>query len=287
MKKKLQIHPWLCDLPYDIIGGAFFAVGYYTFVKDAYFAPGGVGGLAIIINYFTGLPIGIMTLILNAPIILLTYRYLSKGFFLRSLKSMIIAAFFMDVVFPLFPLYSGEPFLAAIFAGITTGIGLALIYMRDSSTGGSDFAVMAIKKANPHLSIGQVTSALDGAVILLGGFVYANIDAILYGIITTIIHSIIIDKIMYGIDAGKLLLIVSDYGTEIARKIDETVYRGATLLNAVGSYSKQDKHVVLCACSNSQAAKIRKAAHVVDPQALVIITESNEVFGLGFKPADK
>ena len=208
------------------MGGAFFAVGYYTFIKEASFAPGGVGGLAIIINHFSGLPIGIMTLVLNVPIALLTYRYLSKGFFLRSIKSMVISAFFMDVIFPLFPVYSGQPLLAAVFAGLTTGIGLALIYMRDSSTGGSDFAVMAIQKTYPHLSIGQVTMAIDGVVIALGGLVYDNIDAILYGIITTIISAVVIDKIMYGIGSGKLIIIISDHGDEIAQKIDEISGRG-------------------------------------------------------------
>ena len=276
----------LQDIIYDICGGALLATGIYIFIKNANFAPGGVSGLAIIINHFSGLPIGVITLIINVPVIALTYRYLGRGFFLRSLKSMIISAFILDVVFPHFPAYTGEPLMSAIFAGLFTGIGLALIYMRDSSTGGSDFWVLAIRKRNPHLSIGQVNIASSALIIIFGGFVYENINAVLYGIITTIITSIMIDKILYGISSGKVLLIISDHGMEIAQLIEEMTGRGSTLIKAIGTYSKNEKNILICACNKSQVVKVRKAAHSVDALALVIITESNEVFGEGFKEID-
>jgi len=161
-----------------------------------------------------------------------------------------------------------------------------LIYMRDSSTGGSDFWVLAIKKKYPHFSIGQVNIASSALIILFGGFVYDNINAVLYGIITTIITSIMIDKILYGISSGKVLLIISDRGMEIAELIEEMTGRGSTLIKAIGTYSKNEKNILICACNKSQVVKVRKAAHSVDDQALVIITESNEVFGEGFKEID-
>ena len=286
MANSFDLKTYLKDIPFDIIGGAFFATGLYTFVKNADFAPGGVGGLAIIINHLTNIPIGILTIIINIPVIFITYRYLGKRFFLRSIKSIIITAFFMDAIFPRFPVYSGLPLMAAIFAGLTTGIGLALIYMRDSSTGGSDFWVLAIKKTRPHLSIGQINIMSDALIILSGGFVYDNIDAILYGIITMLISAFMIDKILYGISSGKFVFIITDHGLRIAEKIEEATGRGATLIKAIGTYSKNEKQIIICACSKSQVTKVRRSAHLIDEQALVIVTESNEVFGEGFKSVD-
>ena len=110
----------------------------YTFAVSSNFAPGGGSGLAILVNYITGgkIPIGLCTVIINIPIILICIRTLGKMFFLRSVKTILISAVIVDYIMPLLPTYTGEPILAAIFGGILAGAGLAFIYMRDSSTGG-------------------------------------------------------------------------------------------------------------------------------------------------------
>lgn len=93
----------------------------------------------------------------------------------------------------------------------------------------------------------------------------------------------VIDKVMYGISAGKMTLIVTDCAKEMAQRIDEVAGRGATLLKAEGSFSEEEKNVVMCACSNKQMVGIRKLAKEIDPEAFIIIMESNEVVGAGFK----
>ena len=274
------------DILYDIAGSILYAVGIYTFALNANFAPGGISGLSLMINHFTRLPVGAVSLILNIPVIIVSYRFLGKLFLLCSLKTMVISALFMDLAFPNFPIYRGNPLLAALFCGIFSGAGLALIFMRNSSTGGTDFLILTLKKLYPHLSIGQISLVCDAAVILLGGLVFRNVDAVLYGIVATAACTIAIDKIMYGIGAGKLAIIITDYGMELARKIDEDTGRGSTLIKAIGTYSMGEKQVIICACSKSQVIKVRNAAHKIDPSALIIITESNEVFGEGFKPPE-
>ncbi|MEG2857425.1 MAG: YitT family protein, partial [Clostridia bacterium] len=235
------------DIVFDVLGSILFAAGIYTFALNAQFAPAGISGLSLIINHFTGWPIGVISLILNVPIIAVCYRVLGTKFFLKSLKSMLISAFFMDIVFPLLPTYTGMPLLASIFSGILAGAGLALIYLRDSSTGGTDFVIMAVRKKAPHLSIGQITLIVDGVIIALGGVVFKQVDAVLYGILSTTATMLIIDKIMDGAVAGKLAMVISEQGDEIAKSISNTIGRGSTMIAGKGTYTGHERQVLVCA----------------------------------------
>ena len=154
------------------------------------------------------------------------------------------------------------------------------------STGGTDFLIVTIKKLKPHFSMGQVTLMTDLVVIVLGGFVFGNIDAVLYGVISTYAASVIIDKIIYGAGSGKLAIIITTDGYATAKKIDEETGRGATLIKAIGTYSGIERHLILCACGKAEIFKVRNAAHAVDPNAFVMITEASEVFGEGFTPPE-
>ncbi len=270
------------DLGADVIGSILFAAGIYTFAGAGEFAPGGISGLALIINHLWGLPIGITSLALNAPIILFSFRLLGHRFFLKSIRTMIMNTIFVDFIFTHIPVYKGDRLTAALFAGALLGAGLAVIYMRGSSTGGADFLIMSVKKLRPHLSLGQVTMVLDLLIILLGWPVFGDMDSVLYGIVAAFATSLIIDKVMYGMGAGKLVQIITNDGPAVANAISESTERGSTLIRAVGSYTGQDRDVLLCACSKSEAYKVRAAAHRVDPKCFVMITETSEVFGEGF-----
>ena len=157
--------------------------------------------------------------------------------------------------------------------------------MRDSSTGGADFVMLTLKALNPHLTLGKIAFVMDALIVLLGtAIVSKDIDSLIYGMIISFLLSTVVDKVMYGIDAGKMTLIVTDYAKEVAQKIDEVTARGATFLKAEGSYSGEKKDVVMCACNNKQMYSIRNAVKEIDPKAFIIIMESNEVLGEGFKP---
>ncbi len=265
----------------DCVGAFFIAVSVYVFAKNANFAPGGVNGASVIINYLSNLPIGIVSLIINIPIILLSYKFLGMKFLIKSVKTMIICAIFMDYVVPFIPSYKGNELLAALFTGGLGGIGYALIYIQGSSTGGSDFIILTIKKLIPHASIGQIAQIIDGSVIIVGGFIF-GINAVLYGIVCTIVSSVVVDKIMYGTSSGKLAIIITDKGQAVCERIDNEVKRGSTIINAIGSYTKKNKEVILCACSKGQVYPIKAIVKNVDEKALMIITEYNEVYGYGF-----
>lgn len=109
-----------------------------------------------------------MTLVLNVPLVLLSYKAVGKKFLLKTAVTMLISTFFLDIVFPFFPLYRGQRLLAAVYSGVLLGGGMVLFYLRGSSSGGIDFLTMAIKKKHPSFSLGKITLMIDLAVILLG-----------------------------------------------------------------------------------------------------------------------
>lgn len=283
MKLSLNPSKLARELAIDIVGSLLIAIGIYNFALNANFPLSGISGICLIIYRFTGLPIGLGTVILNVPISIICYRLLGRSFFFRSIKSMLISSFFIDVVAPQLPLYEGDRLLAAICTGVISGLGFALIYMQDSSTGGSDFLMMAIKALKPHLSLGNIFFAIDGTIILIGGLLFSDINGIIYGIIMSFCMSTVVDKVMYGIDRGKVALIVTEHGREMAFEIERRTGRGATLLKATGSYSGLDKDVVMCACDNKQMYHVQRAAKECDPAAFTVVLESSEVLGEGFK----
>ena len=278
-KNKKEI---LKDALYFTVGGFLYALGICTFAKGAQFAPGGISGLAMIANALWNVPIGVITLILNIPFVLLSWKYVGKKFLIKSLISMVVCTFFIDVVFPFLPTYDGDAFMSAVFSGAALGAGMAFMYMRGSSTGGTDFLIVPIKVLRPHFSMGTVIAVTDFIVIMLGWPVFGSFDSVLYGLSCTAAATIVIDKMLYGMGSGKLLVIVSDRGEEISHRIDSECRRGSTLCPSVGSYSGSTKQMLFCACSKSQVADIRTIASEVDDKAFIVVTEASEVFGNGF-----
>lgn len=130
---------------------------------------------------------------------------------------MILSSILIDYVAPLFPTYQGSRLLAALCTGVFGGIGYALIYTRNSSTGGSDFIIMAVKAVKPHLSLGKIVFWSDVGIILAGGFLFCDVDGVIYGMIVNYIFAVVVDKVMYGMNARKLSLIVTEQGKRSAR----------------------------------------------------------------------
>lgn len=272
------------DIGVDVIAGMVIAIGIYNFALHADFPVAGFSGMAIILYHLFGIPVGAGTIILNVPVAIFCYKYLGKTFFLKSVKTMIISSVLMDYVAPLLPVYDGSRLLAALCMGVLTGIGYAIIFMRGSSTGGQDFISVAVKKAKPHMTLGIITFVLDMITILLGSvIVFKDVDGFIYGMIVTYLMATVMDRIMYGIDEGKMTLIVTEKGREMSSQIDQYSGRGSTILKGIGSYTGKEKSVVMCACNNKEMYTIKRLAREVDPSSFTIIMESNEVVGEGFK----
>ena len=281
--EKIFGKPWLADTAVELVGSVLTGIAVYNFAAPAGFPMTGFSGLALIAFRLWGLPIGWMTIVLNIPVAILCYRLLGRGFFFRSVRCMVLSSLFVDYVAPLLPLYQGGRLLAAICTGVLGGLGYAIIYLRNSSTGGADFIVMAVKAVRPHVQLGRIIFITDAIIILLGGIIFRDFDGVIYGLIIDYIYAIVTDKIMYGMNAGKLALVVTDRGKETADKIDELVGRGTTIIEARGGFRQDHRDVVMCACSTKEMITVERAVKTVDANAFTVILESNEVLGEGFK----
>ena len=274
---------WLRDTAVELCGSVLTGVAIYNFAVPAAFPMTGFSGLALILYRLFGLPIGVMTIALNIPVAILCYRLLGRQFFFKSLRCMVLSSLFIDYVAPLLPLYTGTRLLAAICTGVLGGVGYAMIYICNSSTGGSDFIVMAVKAVRPHVQLGRIIFITDAIIIGLGGIIFRDFDGVIYGLIIDYIYAIVTDKLMYGMNAGKLALVVTDHGKAAADKNDELCGRGTTIIEARGGYRGDHRDVVMCACSTKEMLTVERAVKLIDPNAFTVILESNEVLGEGFK----
>lgn len=267
----------------ETLGSLLIAVSVYNFAAASDFPMQGFTGITLILYRLFGMPLGLTNILLNLPLIVLCGRMLGKGFLLRSFRCMILSSLFMDHVVPLFPVFTGDRFLAAICTGVIGGIGYALIYMQSSSTGGSDFLIMALKAKYPYLPMGNITFAFAVGVIVLTWFIFGDAEGMIYGLIINYLSGVVINKTMYGRNAGKLTMIVTKDGEKISEGIEDCCHRGSTIIRALGGYRQDKKDVVLCACSHKQMFEVSKMVRRMDPEAFMIIWESNEVHGNGFK----
>jgi Uncharacterized conserved protein len=282
MEKTFGEH-WLRDTAVELLGSALTGIAVYNFAVPAGFPMTGFSGLALILYRLFSLPIGVMTIVLNIPVAFLCYRLLGRRFFFKSLRCMVLSSLFIDFAAPLLPLYTGGRLLASICTGVIGGVGYAMIYLCNSSTGGSDFIVMAVKAVRPYVQLGRIIFVTDAVIIALGGIIFRDFDGVIYGLIIDYIYAIVTDKIMYGMNAGKLALVVTDYGKAAADKIDELCGRGATIIEAKGGFRGDRRDVVMCACSTKEMLSVERAVRLIDPNAFTVILESNEVLGEGFK----
>ena len=271
------------NLLLEILGCFISAAGIYSFAVAAEVPVTGIAGISAILYRLFGLPMGLSNVLINVPIVILSYKLLGRSFLLRSLRCMILFAVFTDYLLPVMPVYTGNRLLATICGGVVGGIGDALIYMQNSSTGGMDFITMAIKAKRPHMPFGNLTFGAALAVILLNGVVFRDVDSIIYGLMFNFIVAAVINKMMFGFSSSMLALIVTDDGKAACEEIDRVADRGSTILQGRGGYGGQPKDVVLCACSNKQLYEIEHAVQALDPGCFIIMLQSNEVQGEGFR----
>ena len=272
----------MADIGFEVVGSLLIALGIYNFAVEAQFPMTGFSGISIILYRLLGMPIGMSTILLNIPVALCCYKLLGRGFFLRSIRCMVISSLCIDYVAPLLPTYQGDRMLAALCTGVLAGLGYAIIYLRNSSTGGSDFIILSVKALKPHLSLGKIAFLSDVLIVLAGGILFRDVDGIIYGMLINFLLAVAVDKVMYGISAGKLALIVTQDRSAMCQAIDRCCGRGSTILQGQGGYQQEEKQVVLCACNNKQMHLVQQAAKAQDPASFVIVLESNEVLGEGF-----
>ncbi len=294
-KKEINPKKLILDVLVTFVGCVLYAAAIVLFTSPNHIAPGGVIGVSTLINYlFDYLPIGMLTIVVNIPIFILGavaigWKYLSGSIICSAVSAILMDGMNLLVDKGLLQPYVGEGILAAAFGGLICGVGIALIFSRGGSTGGTDIVARVLHDKLPHVSQGTFMLIVDAVVVLTSAIVYGDIEYALYAIICIFMFSRAIDTVLYGVSRnnGKLLFIVTDKYDDVTEAILEKIDRGVTLLKAEGGYRRDNKRVLLVAVRPNQVHSTTALVHEIDEDAFVITTTANSIKGKGFHAYDE
>lgn len=278
----MKIKKMTIEILGTILGSFIMAIAVSLFLLPNQLSSGGIAGIATITYYLLNFPMGIMIIAINVPLFILAIFKIGKSFFFKSMIGTITLSVFIDFLDKLEPL-TNDRFLACIYGGIIMGLGTALLLKVNSSTGGTDLTSYIVKEYKPTISLSRTIIIIDTVIITLNVIFLREIEIGLYSAIAIYLMGKIIDILFEGIYFTKLLLIVSDKNEEIAKEIGDKIKRGTTGLFGKGMYTEEEKIVLMCAASRGDIAKIKMIARKIDPDSFIVITNSREVVGLGFK----
>lgn len=279
MRKLWQYCGWIVT---TIAGSALFALGFALFLQPNDLNPGGISGLAMAaVELLPFGSVGIFSIVINLPLFILGGLKIGRRFFAGSLLGMLLSSVLIDT-FAYIPMTTTEPLIGAIYGGVICGIGLGIVFMSGTSTGGSDILVRLLKLRYRNIPIGQISMSFDAVVVILTGLVFQDVSKALYTGITVFLCGKVIDAVVYRFDYSKVALIISPEYEAIAEAIGRKLDRGATFLHAEGSYSHKDTKVVLAAIRRQQLAELKELVVHIDPNAFIIVQEAHQVLGDGF-----
>lgn len=265
------------------IGSVIYALSVNCFTSPNNIAPGGLTGVGIMLNYLFEFPIGTATLVMNIPLFIWAYISLGKQFLGKSAVATVMVSVIIDAVKLLpIPSYTGDRLLAAIFGGVFAGAGLALIFLRGGTTGGTDLLARLFAKRFRAVPMGRMILFFDAAVVTSSIFVFGNIESALYAFITIYVSSNVIDSVLYGKDTGKVLFIVTKNPEAVSKSIIEKLGRGVTVMQGKGAYTGEDSHVLMCAVRRNEVFRVRDIMVQIDPSSFIIVGDAAQVLGQGF-----
>ena len=282
IEEKYNIPKIIIEIVLTIIGALIMALGVSLFLLPNQLSSGGVAGVATITYYLLKIPMGTMIILINVPLFMMAFFKVGKSFFVKSLIGTIALSYFIDF-FDKFEPLTNDRFLACIYGGILLGLGTAIILKVNSSTGGSDIVSFIVKEYKPNVKVGNLIMIIDIIIVALNVVFFREIEIGLYSAIAIYLMGKMIDILFEGINFTKLLLIISDKTEEIAKEVGKKVQRGATGIYGKGMYANEDKLILMCAASRGDVNRIKVIAKKIDPKSFIIITNSREVVGLGFK----
>lgn len=259
-----------------------YACSISLFLEPNNLAPGGVTGISIIVNHYTGLSTGICYFLFNIPIMILGAYKFGLKFIFSTIVTIILNSAFVDMLAPLGPLTT-EPILAALFGGALVAVSLGLILKVGSTSGGTDIIVRVLKLHFPHIETGRLFMFIDIVIVAISAIAFRNINVALYAAVAVIVSSIVMDKVLYGTDGAKLVFIISDKDVAIAEKLLVDINTGVTYVKGAGAYTEADKRIIMCVLKKQNLPKTQDMVRDIDPNAFFIITSANEVVGKGYK----
>lgn len=273
----------LKNIFFILLGSAIFSFGIVHFNMQNNLAEGGFTGITLLLYFVFSWDPAITNLILNIPLFFIGWKLLGRSVFLYTIIGTVAVSLFL-AIFQKYqiemPLYE-DLFLAALFAGVFIGIGLGIIFRFGGTTGGVDIIARLAQKY-VGWSMGRTMFMFDFCVITISLITYLNYREAMYTLVVVFIGARVIDFMQEGAYSARGAMIISDKNEEIADRILKEMDRGATLLKAVGSYTKQERDVLYCVVGKNEIVRLKSVINSVDPHAFVSVTVVHDVLGEGF-----
>lgn len=266
-------------------GTALVALGTYFFMFPNHFSTGGVSGLSIILGrLFPNITPGAYVFIINQALLVLGFLVFGKSFGIKTAYVSLVLSgitWGLEYVIPLAQPMTDEPLLELMFSVALPAIGSAILFNIDASSGGMDIVAMVLRKFT-NLDIGKALLCANISITIIGGFVF-GIQTALFCILGLALKSVIVDMVLENIKVHKAFQIITSKPDEIIAYITSDLKRGATKIDGEGAYTHEDKSIILTVVNRAQAVKLRQYARKVDARCFILITNTTEIIGKGFR----
>lgn len=284
-RKKLRV---MLDYVFIYIGTLIAAMGINLFLVPAKLAPGGVTGISIIVNSFTGISLGNLMFIINIPIFLVGLKVFGKAYGLKTLLGITFLSFNIDIIKYIIPNYQslvdftkgGNLFLAPIYGGLFMGIGLGTVMKSGGTTGGSDIVAGILNKYF-RIPMGQAFIMIDFCVISTAAYIF-GIEKALYALINLYTTGVVINKVIEGKGGAKMAYIVTSKYEEVKNIIIRDLNKTGNLFRAEALYTGNERKIIMTVLRNREVFLLKELISGVDKEAFVIISDAHEVMGRGY-----
>ena len=267
------------------IGAILVAVSVHFFLSPANLAAGGVSGIAIILSKFLPqVPIGLMMLVMNTVLFVVGFIFIGNSFGAKTIYASLSLSgmtWLLERLFPMEGPMADDLFIVMIFGVLISGVGMALVFNQNASTGGTDIIAKILNKYT-HIEIGKALLIADFFISLSAAAVFGPLIG-MYALLAVIINGFAIDAVIQGFSTCMQVTIISEKGEDIKSFIIDELSRGVTLYNAVGAYTGNKKEVIVTVVSRREFIRIKDYVSMLDKTAFVTVANIHEVLGEGFK----
>ncbi len=266
-----------------VVSCAVFGLAFNWFYLPNQISLAGMTGLGQILNFwFPALPVGTAVFLMNIPLFLLGWKLLGGRMLVSSAIAMALSSLAVDLIGALHAFAPTDPLLAAVFGGALLGLSLGMVFQQRATTGGTDLIARLLKLKFAWLPMGKLMMMVDLVVIAAVALAFQSLESALYGVIALYVSSVVIDKVLYGLDTSKVAYIISARPQQVIQAIDQELDRGVTILHGAGGFSGEEKDVLLCAFKQKQIVLLKQAVKEIDPSAFLIVCDAHDVLGEGF-----
>ncbi|MBR3974732.1 MAG: YitT family protein [Clostridia bacterium] len=270
-------------------GAALYSIGVASFTTPSKFVAGGVTGLAVLVNHLVPfITTGMVVIAVNIPLFILAWKKFGFRFIARTVAATVTVSLVIDFIDTygesLGIIYNGdEKLLAAVFGGILCGAGIGIVFLGGATTGGIDILARFLRIRFAHIPVGKLIMICDFIVVMLSGIVYKSIESILFSLIVVFLASQALDFVVSGRSHSKLLFIMTSNPDEAVKQIISECGRGVSVLPVQGGYTGENKKMLMCVVRAHEVALVRAVISKYDENPFIIVTDSSEVLGNGFK----